>query len=161
MTTFNIKIKNIDSTIHDNSKYVILNLCFKGKCHDEKIIIHIKTEFHFVKNLKIKILINMNVMDSKQMIFNFDNNFLVISICQKMKIFIFFHRKKSFIDKTVKTTSQTIISMNKIMTISMQMKNNILKNRNYSFYFKIIRMLKSKKQIFRLCNEFQIDDRSN
>ena len=128
VTISNIKIRNIDSKIHNNSEYVILDFYFKKKCHEENVIIYVKTKFHLVNDLKIKILINMNVMNSEQMIFNFDSNSLMISICQKMKIFIFFHRKENLIDKTIRTTSQIIISINKIMTVSMRIQNNISKN---------------------------------
>ena len=144
----NIKIRNIDSKIHDSSEYVILDFYFKEKCHKETAVTHVKTEFHFVDELKIKILININVMNSKQMSFNFDSNILMISICQNMKISISFHRKANFVDKTMKATSQMIILIGKIMTVSMRMRGDISKNRDYNFYFKVIWMLKTENEFF-------------
>ena len=148
VTFSNIKIKDIHSKIHDSSKYLVLNLYFKKKCHEEVAVAHVKTEFHLMNDLKIKILINMNVMNSEQMIFNFDNNILMISICQNMKISILFHRKANFVNKTIKATSQMTISIEKIMAVPMRIRNDISKNRDYNFYFKIIRMLKTKNEFF-------------
>ena len=109
---------------------------------------HVKVEFFFVDDLKVKILINMNVINLKQMSFNFDSNILIILICQNMKISISFHRKANLVDKAMRATFQVIISIDKIMTVPMRMRNDISKNRDYSFYFKVIRMLKTKNGFF-------------
>ena len=94
-------------------------------------------------------LINMNVMKSERINLNFENKIMIIFTCKNMQIFINFHRKKISINRTVRTAAQITISIEKIIVISMRMKNvQISKNRNYSFFSKMKRMLKSKKKYF-------------
>ena len=71
------------------------------------------------------------------MILNFDDKIMIIFTCQNMKISIAFHQKTFFINQTIKALSQMMISNDKIISISIRIKEaKISKNKNYNFYFK-------------------------
>lgn len=129
---FNIKIRNIKIKIHDNLKYIFFDFFFQKQQHKEIVVIYIKTKCHLIDNFKIKMFIKMNIMKFEQIILNFDDKILQISICQNMKIFILFHRKKIFINWTIKIASQIIISNNKIVIISIRIKKTQISKTNVS-----------------------------
>lgn len=146
---FNIKIKNIDIKMHDNSKYVNVNFYFQKKCRDEIMIVQLKIKFHLIDDLKAQMFIKMNIMNSKQMILNFDNKIMIISTCENIEISISFHRKNASIDRTIRAAAKIIVSMKTTMIISIRIKKfKISTNRSYNFYFKIKRQLKSKNKYF-------------
>lgn len=120
----NIKIKEINIKVHDNLEYDCLDLIFKQKCHEEIVVTHVKTKFHFINNFKTKMLIDMNVMSLKQIKLNFENKVMIMSICKNMKISIIFHQKKVFINRIIWTATQIIASIDKIMAVSIWIKKN-------------------------------------
>ena len=148
-TTFNIKIKNIKFAIHDNSKYVILNLYMSKKYQENSATAHFKTKFHIINEIKINMLIKINVMKSKRINLNFENKIIIIFTCKNIQISINFHRKKTSINRTIWTAIQITMSIEKIIIVSVRIKSaQISKNRNYNFFSKMKRMLKSKKKYF-------------
>lgn len=63
----------------------------------------------------------MNMMNSKNLILNFENKDVTISICKNINMSIFIYKKIS-IYCIVKTIQKTIILIEKTMTISMKLK---------------------------------------
>ena len=62
------------------------------------MIVHLKTKFHLVNDLKINIFININMINSKNMILNFENNIVTISICKNIEMPVIIQKKRhSFI----------------------------------------------------------------
>ena len=157
-TTFSIKIKNIKIKIHDNFEYVFLNLFFQEKRHGEPAMTHVKKKFHLVNDLKIKMFINMNVMKSERVMLNFDNKIMIVPTCQDMEMPISFHRKNAFVEKIVRAAAQITMSTDKTMTVPIRIKSktDISQNRNYSFYSKTERMLKSEGDYFAHVTDFNI-----
>lgn len=148
-TSLNIKIKKIKIKIHDNSKYVLLNFFFEEKCRGNAAITYVKTEFHLINDFKIKMLIKINVLKFEKIILNFQNKSIIMTTCQSMKISIAFHRKGFSVNRTIKAATQIVVSIEKIVIISIQMKSEIIStNKNYCFYFQSIKMLKSENEYF-------------
>ena len=142
-----IKIKGIDSKIHDNSEYVMMNIYVPEKMKKKPSIIHIKIELHLINELKTNILVNMNVMKSKNMILNFEKKILIILTCKKMEVLISIQRKNISINRTMRATVQIIISIETTMTVSMRMRKIALfTNKNYNFFPKIEKQLDSEKK---------------
>lgn len=97
-TINNIKIKNTKIKIYDCFKYAILDLYIIEKHHEKIAITHVKTKFYLINDFKTKMFINMNILKSKKVIFNFDNKIIIVSTCENMKISISFYRKKKSIN---------------------------------------------------------------
>lgn len=62
-----ICVKNIKLIIHDSFKYVIINfyILYKNK-NEKKVIIHFIRELYIVNILKVKILIEMNILSLEE-----------------------------------------------------------------------------------------------
>ena len=101
-TIFNIKIKDIKFAIHDNLKYVILDLYMSEKCQKNSATAHFKAKFHIVNEIKANMLIKMNVMKSERINLNFENKMMIISTCRDIQISIDFHRRKTSVNRTVR-----------------------------------------------------------
>ena len=141
--------------MHNNSRYILLNFFFKEKCHDKIAITHIKIEFHLINDFKVKMLIKMNVLKFEKIILNFDDKIIMISVCQNMKMSIFFHRKNSLINRIIKTTSQIIVSIDKIVKISIQIKNTIISiNKNNNFHSQSVKLLNFESEYFAYVTDF-------
>ena len=148
-TIFSIKIKNIKFAIHNNSKYVILDLYMSEKCQKNSAIAHFKTKFHIINEIKINMLIKMNVMNSKRINLNFENKIMIIFTCRNIQISINFHQKKISVNRTVRIAIQITMSIEKTIAVSIRIKNaQISKNRDYNFFSKMKRMLKFEKKYF-------------
>ena len=74
---------------------------------------------------------------------------MIILICQNIEMFILFYRKKISVNRTIRIAVKIIVSIEKIMIISVRIKGNeISKNRNYNFFSKIERQLRAKGDYF-------------
>ena len=71
-----------------------MNLFLFDKTESCSMIAHLKTKFHLINDLKINILVNMNIINSKNMILNFENRFVMISICKNIEISMIIQKKK-------------------------------------------------------------------
>ena len=60
------------------NEFVILNIYIFELINDKIEIIEIIMKVHLIHNLKIKLLIDIDVLDSKEMNINFHNYFLII-----------------------------------------------------------------------------------
>ena len=61
------------------NEFVILNIYISELINDKIKMIEIITEVHLVCNLKIKLLVNVDVLDSEEMNISFCNHFLIIN----------------------------------------------------------------------------------
>ena len=156
-TTSSIKIRGIESAIHDNSEYVILDLYMSGKYQENSATAHFKTEFHIVNDVKTNMLIEMNVMKSERINLDFENKIMIISTCRDIQVSINFHRKEISVNRTVRAATQITMSVEKTIAVSMRIKGaQIPKNRDYSFFSKMKRMLESEKEYFAHVTNFNL-----
>ena len=91
----NIKIKNIEIKIHDNSEYVKMDVYIAEKIVESSNIEHLKIEFHLIEDLKANVLIKMNIMKFEKIVFNFERKIMTISICKNLEAPISIQKKKT------------------------------------------------------------------
>ena len=86
-------IKDINVNMHNVSEYVKLQMYLS----DKNDIIKIKKEFYIVDDLVIKVLINIDIIKSKNMIFDTEKNVIIIDLCKNIQIFFIFinHRSRT------------------------------------------------------------------
>lgn len=148
-TSLSIKIRGIRAKVHDSSEFVVLDFCLYGKHHGETAIARLKAEFHLVDDLKAKVLIGMDVMRPEGMILDFGRKIMTIPTCKDMQVPISVRRKSISIDRAVQAAAQVTISVGSIMAIPVRVRGiEIPKNRDYSFFSKIERMLRSEDEYF-------------
>ena len=73
-----ITMKDIDVNIHNVNEYIKLQMYLFNK----NDIVKVKKEFHIVDDLIIKTLIDINIMKSKDMIFDIEKNVMIIDSCK-------------------------------------------------------------------------------
>ena len=65
-----VTMREINDIKHVNSNYVLTQLYLKGEINEKLFIIKIFKDAHLIKNLDIKILIKINILRFKKVIFN-------------------------------------------------------------------------------------------
>ena len=61
------------------NEFIILNIYILELINNRIKIIKIIIKVHLVCNLKVKLLVNINILDSKEMNISFHNHFLIIN----------------------------------------------------------------------------------
>ena len=74
-----IMIRKIETIRYLTNEFVILNIYISELINDKIEMIEIIVKVHLVHNLKIKLLIDINVLDLEEMNISFCNCFLIIN----------------------------------------------------------------------------------
>jgi len=67
-----ISICDVNIARHLINNYFILNIYIKDYIYNREFVAHICRKIYIINNLKIKLLFNINIITSKQIIVNFD-----------------------------------------------------------------------------------------
>ena len=128
-----IKIRDIDDREHVNFDYVNLNIYFENKLKKKSSIVHVKKNVHVINNLRVKILIDIDIIYSKKMTINLQTRKFIIDNCDMM-IFITCTFIDFKINRIVKSHCIVIISTYTIITISFKIQNfELFSEKDYSF----------------------------
>ena len=73
-----IIVREIEIIRYLMNEFVILNIYISELINNKIEMIEIIAEVHLIHNLKVKLLINVNVLDSEEMNISFCNCFLII-----------------------------------------------------------------------------------
>ena len=74
-----ITIRKIETIKYFTNEFVILNIYIFELINDKIEMIEIITKVHLICNLKIKLLIDIDILDSKEMNISFHNCSLIIN----------------------------------------------------------------------------------
>ncbi len=149
-TQFKLKMREIEFKIHDTFAYCNLDLYFQKKFEDQQQskLTHITDEFHLVNDLQINVLIEMNIMSSKECILNFKIKNMIFFACENIAIFIFIVRTKQFVNRSVLAAEKIVISFHFNMIVFIKIRRKSLSNRDYIFNSKKEILLNSEKRFF-------------
>ena len=78
---FFIIVRDFDTTQHENSRYVILFIYFIDTRNNAFVKTFIKRKIHLIKDFKVNMLINNNIIVSKNILVNFTNQITNIRNC--------------------------------------------------------------------------------
>ena len=81
-----LSIREVDNKIIKSIEYVIVSVYFKDKCYNKSIIVEVIMKIYLINDLKTKLLIDVDIIDSEDITLNFLENRLVIESCQDFKI---------------------------------------------------------------------------
>ena len=73
-----ITVQDIKSTRYLTNEYVILNFYISDLVNDQIEVIEIIVKVHLIHNLKAKLLIDVNILNSKKMNISFFQQILII-----------------------------------------------------------------------------------
>ena len=88
-----LTIRELDITQHQSFDYVIVLMYFANIKKKNFVIILIRKKIHLMKNLKINMFININVITSKNIIINLIKKKIVI---QSRNIIVFLEMRSRF-----------------------------------------------------------------
>ena len=74
-----IMIREIETIRYLTDEFVILNIYISELINDKIEVIEIIAEVHLVYNLKVKLFINIDILDSEEINISFHNYFLIIN----------------------------------------------------------------------------------
>ena len=143
-----IRVRDIDTRMHDDSKFVLLNFYIHEKTIDDSNIIHFKRKIHIVDELKIKMFIEMNIFDSKNIIIDIENKILIIDNCE-ITFFLSIIFKRERVDRIMRCIILIIILSHIIITIIVKFRERAFSiDKNYNSHFISNVKLNSKKNLF-------------
>lgn len=131
-----ISIRDIDDVIHEFTKYFIITLYIERTLNNKSVLVSITREIHLMNNLKMNMLINIDILVSKRMILNMSHKILFIESCEKIEIEINVKvRKNVNIRRIVRVKDRTVISLNALIQLSVLMRqlNQLSCNRDLIF----------------------------
>ena len=74
-----ITIREIETIRYFTNEFIILNIYISELINDKIEMIEIIVKVHLICNLKIKLLIDINILDLKEMNISFCNHSLIIN----------------------------------------------------------------------------------
>ena len=150
-TTQFIRVRDINSRQHDNSEYVKLKFYIRDKTIvDKSVTIHFRREVHVVNDLKIKILIDMNIIELKIIDVLMNNNILHVENCDVIVfIIIKFKNNDERINRIIRVITIVIISFHFTIAIIVKFRDKSMSiDRNYFFHFISNVKFKSNDEFF-------------
>jgi hypothetical protein len=90
-----ITVRGIGMTRHPTDEFIVLDIYISGLVNSKIEVIKIITEVHLVCNLKTKLLIGVDVLDSEEMNMSFHNCSLMINGEEGWKTSIHIHAKNN------------------------------------------------------------------
>ncbi len=130
MTSFLI-VRDINANVHEIKEYVNFSIYFSSKNNSIKMI-EIHREMHLMKNLKASMLINNDILKSKEIIIDVQDKKTIIRNCQNLIIDVKIHQRESFVQRNVVNQFINIISLESYAKISYRLKN-LSANRDFLF----------------------------
>ena len=103
-----IIVKGIRNKRHEASEYIRIKIYLSGK---DSLITLIKREFYIVNGLITKALIDIDIMKSKGIVIDLQNNVIKIGICQSLEVSIVVTNKESRINAIIYSSKRTMISL--------------------------------------------------
>ncbi len=93
LMTSSLTIRNIESNVHEFEKYVNFSIYLSSKDDFTKLI-EIHREIHSVENLKINMLIDNDILESKEITINVQSKKTIIRNCQNLIIDVNIHQRE-------------------------------------------------------------------
>jgi hypothetical protein len=130
MTSF-LTIRDIESNIHEIKKYVNFSIYLLIKDDSNKMT-KIHRKMHLIESLKANMLIDNDILESKEFIINVQEKKTIIRNCQNLIIDVKIHQRESFVRRNVVSQFAIVISSESYVKIFYKIKD-LLSNRDFLF----------------------------
>ena len=151
-TNLLISIRDIDD-VQKFNEFVLIIMYINNVINDDNkinssIIVAITRQIHFINDLKIKILVDNDIMTSKKMLLNFDRQKIRIDNCRDLRTSLNIKtRQISSIKKTIRFRFKMTIFLYKTINVSIVIKS-FSSNRDFLFELTYQRDLNQTKKVF-------------
>ena len=145
-----VKIRDIENFTFSSTKYIsIIFEVFDKFVDGELIIINFTRHVYIVDNLKIKMFINNDILDSKKMIIDLNKQQMTIDSCKNIITSLKIINRDTSIKRIIKINDVIKISVHSVIIISFKFRDKIdLSNdKNFMFVFKRIDRLNVENDI--------------
>ena len=119
-----ILIHSIEINTHNNINYAVLTLLILKKINEESVLVQMQRKFHLIDNLKINMLLRINVLILERIAVNFHQHQLIIEFYQNFITSIAISSKSHLIKRAFKISDKIIILLRSAILILI---SNILK----------------------------------
>ncbi len=130
-TNESIIVKSIETATHNCFEYVRLKLFIS----ESKEIIKLSRQAHVVNNLRVKFLMKMNILESKEIILNLRRRKMTLTLCDNVKVDIritTIAMNVTSINRVILIERLVFISAKFIVSVSIRMKKTLL-DRDFLF----------------------------
>ena len=118
-----MKIRKIEDQEHDNFEYITLNFYILENSNIDKLnIIYIKQNMHIVNYLRIKMLVDIDIINFKNIIFDLKNERFFIDNCKIIALIICTSFKLR-INCNINTFAFNVLSALSMISIAFKFKN--------------------------------------
>ena len=129
-----IIIRKIETIRYLTNEFVILNIYISELINSKIEMIKIIVKVHLIHNLKIKLLIDIDILNSEKINISFYNHFLIINSKDKWEIKIHIHAKNNIcIYQKIQALKKLIILSYFFLTILIKLKSALFINQNFLF----------------------------
>ena len=144
-----LKIKNIKSSMLIVKEYISINFVIFDEVNDESTITCFTHNLYIVNNFKINMLLNNDILKSKNIFIHIDQKKLTINNCDNFStpLKIVTKNNDERIKRTIQSQIKINISIHSCIIVLIKYQNNKLLDRNIMFNFNNINRLK-KNDVF-------------
>ena len=129
-----IVVRNIEIVKYIIDDYLLFFIYVKKQIDDQFVVVHFRRKIHVINNLKIKLLLKINVMNSKRMIIDLNQRQFFIKNCQnlttKLEIIV---KNNVKLRRIIKVKKKLVVETNFIVQILIITRKNFLFDKNYLF----------------------------
>ena len=129
-----IIIRKIKIIRYFTNKFIILNIYISELINSKIEMIEIIMKVHLVCNFKVKLLVDINVLNSEEINISFHNSFLIINDEDKWETNIHIHAKNNIcVCQKIQTLKEQIILSYFFLTVSIKFKSALSTDWDFLF----------------------------
>ena len=139
-----IKIRELNDVMLSTTKHLFFNFRVFEQINDSSTIIYFTRHIYIVDELKTKLLLNNDIIDSKHIVFDVEKKKNSIDNCKKLTIKLNIKNVESTINRVTRVNNVIKISIKFNTTISFKLrdKKKLFIDRDFIFVFQRIDRLK-------------------
>ena len=136
-----IKIRDIKNIMISLIKHIYFKITFRNILINKFVIKKLRRQIHIIKDFKINILFDLNILKSKKIKINYIIKSFMINNCKEIKILMQIILIRDKIYKIIRVYNITIISLyfNILILIKFQNENKTKFSKNRNFIFILIK----------------------
>ena len=129
-----VRIHEIDKFLILFFEYVILKFIFQNVFNEKFVIGKFRRQIYIIDDLKTNIFIDLNILNLKKMLINYNKKILVFNCCCNMKIFMQMKSFREKINKIIRVYDVIIMFAHFNALIFIKLRNKALfENKNFMF----------------------------
>ena len=134
-TSSPIPVRGLGNKIHYSGEYFVVDMYFQGISNGVSSTAHIRREIHVVDDLKVNVLVGIDILASESMLLDFGKRTLCIGSCQNLVTDIdILSKSEPNLRRVVRAKSRITVSAHAFMEIPVHVKGSALPS-DRDFFF--------------------------